>query len=134
MQVQRGEIAGGVVEEHIFGAGVRGDDRAAAGQVCQSLIVVWNCRPGSAQAQAAWPILSQSVARLEGLVRPCRRGGGQLPIAVFLDRAQKSVGDADRIVGVLAGDGEIGFLVPIGGEGLEVDVGLALTGELDRLA
>ena len=24
-----------------------------AGQVCQSLIVVWNCRPGSAQAQAA---------------------------------------------------------------------------------
>src|SRR5690349_23609246 len=24
-----------------------------AGQVCQSLIVVWNCRPGSALAQAA---------------------------------------------------------------------------------
>src|SRR5215203_779751 len=29
-----------------------------AGQVCQSLTVVWNCRPGSAQAQAAWPIFS----------------------------------------------------------------------------
>src|ERR687898_2181984 len=28
------------------------------GQVCQSLTVVWNCRPGSAQAQAAWPIFS----------------------------------------------------------------------------
>ena len=24
-----------------------------AGQVCQSFTVVWNCRPGSAQAQAA---------------------------------------------------------------------------------
>jgi hypothetical protein len=24
-----------------------------AGQVCQSLMVVWNCRPGSALAQAA---------------------------------------------------------------------------------
>jgi hypothetical protein len=31
-----------------------------AGQVCQSLTVVWNCRPGSAQAQAAWPIFSHS--------------------------------------------------------------------------
>jgi len=31
-----------------------------AGQVCQSLIVVWNCRPGSAHCQAASAILSQS--------------------------------------------------------------------------
>ena len=29
------------------------------GQVCQSLIVSWYCMPGSAQAQAAWPICSQ---------------------------------------------------------------------------
>src|SRR5436305_8327606 len=29
-----------------------------AGQVCQSFTVVWNCRPGSAQAHAAWPIFS----------------------------------------------------------------------------
>src|SRR5271168_5384950 len=29
-----------------------------AAQVCQSLMVVWNCRPGSALAQAAWPIFS----------------------------------------------------------------------------
>ena len=31
-----------------------------AGQVCQSLMVVWNWMPGSAQAQAAWPISSHS--------------------------------------------------------------------------
>src|SRR5919197_1484111 len=36
-----------------------------AGQVCQSLTVVWNCRPGSAQAQAA-------LAILPGLVRQVR--------------------------------------------------------------
>src|SRR5712672_4222314 len=30
----------------------------AAGQVCQSLMLVWNCRPGSAEAQAAWAIFS----------------------------------------------------------------------------
>src|SRR6185503_16400343 len=29
-----------------------------AGQVCQSFTVVWYCRPGSAEAQAAWPIFS----------------------------------------------------------------------------
>src|SRR5690606_32981541 len=29
------------------------------GQVCQSLMVVWNWIPGSAEAQAAWPIWSQ---------------------------------------------------------------------------
>src|ERR1700741_4271998 len=29
-----------------------------AGQVCQSFTVVWNCRPGSAEAHAAWPIFS----------------------------------------------------------------------------
>ncbi len=32
-----------------------------AGQVCQSLIVVWNWMPGSADAHAAWPILSHSA-------------------------------------------------------------------------
>src|SRR5271166_237423 len=29
-----------------------------AGQVCQSLMVVWYWIPGSAEAQAAWPIFS----------------------------------------------------------------------------
>src|ERR1051326_4917660 len=49
-----------------------------AGQVCQSLTVVWNCRPGSAQAQAAWPIFSHSsralsvLAILPGFVRHVR--------------------------------------------------------------
>src|ERR1044072_7038265 len=28
-------------------------------QVCQSFMVVLKCRPGSAEAQAAWPIFSQ---------------------------------------------------------------------------
>jgi hypothetical protein len=31
----------------------------SAGQVCQALTVSWNWMPGSAQAQAAWPIWSQ---------------------------------------------------------------------------
>ena len=37
-----------------------------AGQVCQSLIVVWYCRPGSAECQAAWPILSHKARAFSG--------------------------------------------------------------------
>src|SRR4051794_2721089 len=49
-----------------------------AGQVCQSLTVVWYCRPGSAEAQAAWPIFSHRSRAfrvsliLPGLVRQVR--------------------------------------------------------------
>src|SRR5260370_36988755 len=49
-----------------------------AGQVCQSLMLVWNCRPGSADAQAAWAIFSHRsrafpvAAILPGLVRQTR--------------------------------------------------------------
>src|ERR1700693_3742509 len=46
-------------------------------QVCQSFMVVLKCRPGSADAQAAWPIFSQrarafSVFNTFLLVRPIR--------------------------------------------------------------
>src|SRR6516162_8062955 len=34
--------------------------RPLAAQVCHSFIVVSNCSPGSAEAQAAWPIWSHS--------------------------------------------------------------------------
>src|SRR6266700_941186 len=41
--------------EHGFEARMSPD----ALQVCQSFMVVLKCRPGSAEAQAAWPIFSQ---------------------------------------------------------------------------
>src|SRR5258705_12801094 len=60
--------------EHGFEARIGPD----AGQVCQSLMLVWNCRPGSADAQAAWAIFSHRSraftvsAILPGLVRQTR--------------------------------------------------------------
>src|SRR5438270_6862117 len=42
--------------EHGFDARMSPD----ALQVCESFMVVLKCRPGSAEAQAAWPIFSQS--------------------------------------------------------------------------
>src|SRR3954471_2666027 len=41
-----------------------------AGHVCQSFTVVWNCRPGSAQAQAAYPIFSHRSRALVVLATP----------------------------------------------------------------
>src|ERR1700689_4966176 len=49
-----------------------------AEQGCQPLLVAWNCRPGSALAQAAWPIFSHRsrpftvLAIFPGLVRQNR--------------------------------------------------------------
>src|SRR5215472_4415648 len=60
--------------EHGFEARIGPD----AGQVCQSLTLVWNCRPGSADAQAAYAIFSHRsraltvLATLPGLVRQVR--------------------------------------------------------------
>jgi hypothetical protein len=46
----------------------------SAGQVCQALTVSWNWMPGSAQAQAAWPIWShRSRARRVFVTFPSRR-------------------------------------------------------------
>ena len=102
-----------------------------AGQVCQSLMVVWNWMPGSADSQAASPIVSHSSRALQRLGDLAGDAAGQVPVAVVLDRAQEVVGDAHRVVGVLAGDGEIGLRIPVGVVDREVDVGVALPGELD---
>src|SRR6185437_7061442 len=56
---------------------------------------------------------------------------GEVPLGVGLDRFQELVGDAHRVVRVLAGDGEISVRIPIRVVGREVDVLVALLGELD---
>jgi hypothetical protein len=60
-----------------------------------------------------------------------RRAGGSGSSAVVLDGAQEAVGHPHGVVGVLAGDGEIGLRIPVGVVGIEGDRGIALAGELD---
>jgi hypothetical protein len=63
----------------------------AAGQVCQSFMVVLKCRPGSAEAQAAWPIFShRSRAFSVFITLPSLRRLDQVPVAVGFDRRRKS--------------------------------------------
>jgi hypothetical protein len=67
-------------------------------QVCQSFMVVLKCRPGSADAQAAWPIFSQrsrafSVFVTFLLVRPIR---SQVP-SVSTARRKSSFSDTELL-------------------------------------
>src|SRR5205823_9579637 len=72
--------------EHGFEALIR----PLAGQVCQSFIVVSNCSPGSAEAQAAWPIRSHSSRARSRLATfpPVRRVNSQMPL--LWTRSRKS--------------------------------------------
>src|SRR5882672_1033499 len=93
------------------------------GQVCQSLMVVWNWMPGSAQAHAAWEIFSHSS---RAFIRLCsflslRR--------VRSDGAQEIIRHPHRVVRVLAGHRHIGFGIPIGVVGAEIDPVVALLRE-----
>ena len=64
--------------------------RPDSGQVCQSLMVVSNCTPGSAECQAASAMRSHSAARAHRLGGLAGRARGQRPLAVGLDRAAGS--------------------------------------------
>ena len=55
----------------------------------------------------------------------------QVPVLVLLDSAQEAIGQRDGIVGILPGDGEIGFGIPVGVINGDFDIGIALTCELD---
>ena len=90
--------------------------------------------PGSAQAQAAWPICLPQLAGFRRLGDLAVLAEGEVPIGVGLDRAEELIGDAHRVVGVLARDGAVGLGVPIGVVDRDMDRGVALAGELDHPA
>ncbi len=130
-QVQRGEIAGRVVEEHVFRARVRGADRPRrrAGVPVVDGGVVLDARIGGGPGGVA--DLLPKRARLDGLGGLAAEAPGQVPVGVGLDRMQEGVGHPHRIVGVLARDGEIGLGFPVGVVGVEVEGSVTLAGELD---
>ena len=89
--------------------------RPPAGQVCHSLMVVSNCTPGSAQAQAASAISRHSWRARTRAHHPAVGAGGEVPVAVVEHRPDELVADPHRVVGVLAGDGLVGLAVEVGG-------------------
>ncbi len=76
--------------------------------------------------------LLPEVAGLESLGDLLGGAADQIPVAVGFHRAQEVVLQRHRIVGVLAGDGEVGFRIPVGVVDVERDLLVALPGELDH--
>ena len=106
--------------------------RPVLAAVCQRLIVVSNCMPGSAHSQAAWLIWRMRSRALTVLIDLAGGDGPQVPVGVVDDGLHELVGDPHRVVGVLVLDRRDVLAVEVHVEagGLE-DAGLAL---LDGLA
>ena len=129
-EVERGQVAGGVVEEHVLGTGIGGVDpaRFGAGVPLVDRGVVLHARVGAGPGGEG-DLLPQ-VARRNGLVDLAVGAPGQVPVAVGQHRLDEAVGHPDRVVGVLAGDGEIGIRIPVRVVARELDRGEALARQL----
>ena len=110
-QVERRQVAGRVVQEHVFRARIRGVDarRVLAGVPAVHRGVVLHAGiaavpggVGHAVQQLAGAVFFARISVVD-VARP--------PVAVVLDRLHEFIGDADRVVGVLEEDGGVGLAV-----------------------
>ena len=132
-QIERGQIAGGVVQEHVFRARIGRADRAGGRAGVPVVHRGVELQAGIGAGPGGVTDFFPQLLRLHGLGDLAAAGAPeQVPVGVGMHRFHELVGDAHRIVRVLPGDGEIGFRVPIGIVDREIDVGVALLGELDH--
>ena len=132
-QVDRGEIARRVVEEHVFRARIGAADRPGRRAGVPVVHGGVELQAGVGAGPGGVADLLPQVARLQRLGDLAGLGApGEVPVAVGFDRFEELVGDAHRIVRVLPRDREIGLRVEVGVVDREVDVAIALLGELDH--
>src|SRR5580700_6627641 len=106
-EVGGGQVAGGVVQEHVFRARIGGADvagRLAGVPVVHGGVEV---QAGIGRGPGGVADFFPEVARLQRLGDLLVGTTDQIPITVGFDRAQKVVLQRDRVVGVLAGDREV---------------------------
>ena len=125
-QVHRGEVAGRVVKEHVFRARVRAADLPVFGAGVPGIDRVVELDAGIGAGPGRVTDLVPQLARLDGLADLAVGAVDQLPVGVLLDRVEERVGHADRVVRILARDGVIGFRIPVGIVGRELDRGVTL--------
>ena len=131
-QVGGGEVARGVVQEHVFRARIGRADvagRLAGVPVVHGGVEV---QAGIGRGPGGVADLFPELAGLQRLGDLLVGAADQIPVAVGFHRAEEIVLQRDRVVGVLAGYREVGFRIPVGVVGREVDVLVALLGELDH--
>ena len=125
------QIAGGVVQEHVFRARIGGADvagRLAGVPVVHGGVEV---QAGIGRGPGGVADLFPELARLQRLRHLLVGAADQVPVAVGFHRAEEIILQRHRVVGVLAGDGEIGFRIPVGVVDREVDLLVALARKLD---
>ena len=108
-QVHRGQVAGRIIQEHVFRAGVRSPDRAVfrAGVPGVDGVMELDARVGAGPGGVAH--LIPQVARLDRLGDLAIRAADQRPVFVILDGVQEGIRHADGVVGILAGNGDVGL-------------------------
>ena len=113
-QVHRGEIAGGVVEKHVFRARVGAADSTILRAGVPGVDGVVELNPRISTGPGGMADLVPQLAGRGGLGYLAIGAADQLPRAVILDRLQERIGHPDRIVGVLARHRNISLGIPIG--------------------
>ena len=132
-KVQRGEIAGRVVEEHVFRARIGGENRPRRRAGVPVVDRGVELQAGIGARPGGVADLLPQIARLHGPGDLARLGAPeQIPLAVGFDGFEKLVSDPHRVVGILTRNREIGLRVPVGVVGREIDILVALLGELDH--
>ena len=131
-EVEGSEHTGRVVHEHEFGAGVRAID-AARSRACVPAVdggIELQSGIGRSPGRAGNPLperFGPDAAARSGL---CRRGPArrQVPLAACLQGLQETVRKPDRVVRILAGDGAVGFRIPVDVVGFQLGQLVALRG------
>src|SRR5436305_10582853 len=121
-QVGGRQVAGGVVEEHVFRARIGGSDgaRGLAGvPVVHGGVEV---QAGIGAGPGGVADFLPEIAGLQRLHDFLVGAANEIPVAVGFDRAQEVVLQRYRIVGVLAGYREVGFRIPVGVVNREIDL------------
>src|SRR6202008_2501739 len=107
-QVGRRQVAGGVVQEHVFRARIGGADvarRLAGVPVVHGGVEV---QAGIGGGPGGVADLFPEVPGLKSVGHLLVGAADQIPVAIGFHRAKKIVLQRDRVVGVLAGDREVG--------------------------
>jgi hypothetical protein len=131
-QVEGGEVTRRVVEEHVLRTRIGGVDppalRTGVPLIDGRIELKAGVGAGPGGGRDLVPQRAGGDALGDFTVRP----PDQRPVLVGQHPLKESVGDPDTVVGVLPGNGKVGFGIPVGIEHREGHVRIALAGKGDH--
>src|SRR5579864_2313777 len=125
-QIQAGEVAGGVVEEHVFAARIAGVDPVGVFRSVPAVDRGVVLHAGIAAVPGGFGNFAQQFFGFVGLDHRAVSDGFGGEVHVANDRVHEVVGDANAVVGVLEEDGRIRVGVGMGAVVSHGDQGVGL--------